>query len=71
MAEVMRGLEDDPSEELKHFAFGMRYAAGLLGMPEGSSTYDWTLERSQTQGIPIQGLRATRRDKILRALTRR
>jgi hypothetical protein len=49
----------------------MRYAAGLLGMPEGTSTYDWKLERAETQGIPIQGLRATRREKILRALMRR
>jgi hypothetical protein len=76
MAEVMHNLQDDDhSPELRHFAFGMRYVAALLGMPEGSITYDWSLEqdvsRAETTGIPIQGIRASRREQILRKLTRR
>lgn len=74
MAEVMTRLDTEPAadrRDLQHFAAGMRHLASVLGMPEGSAHYDWAHNQPTTEGIPIKGLRATRREQLLRALTRR
>lgn len=75
MAAVVDKLGREPSDELRHFLFGMRYLADLMGMAEGSEGYSWdaaaTNGKPATAGLALQSLRATRREKIIRTLTRR
>lgn len=58
LAEAVAEYADDPNEDRRHVLNGMRYVAGLLGMPEGRSDFQWPA------GTPID--RAARRRILLR-----
>jgi hypothetical protein len=64
MAEMVAEQASDPTQDREKILLGMRLMAGLLGMPEGHSHYEWEV-------CAEAGDRRARRLSVLRALRRR
>lgn len=60
LAEAAHEYTIDPTEAHRHVLQGMRFMAGLLGMPEGQSHYVWpdTADRRARRHTILRGRRA-------------